>query len=294
VNGEVVGNPGVDVPRIGEIDVNTQLQRLAEWPISGMGLHPGGSNYVFVVRLTDPEKYDESDPPEDVDESASFFGIYKPQAGERPLRDFPGGTLHYRERAAYLVSKELGWPKIPPTVIRPGPHGEGSVQLFIDAAAPVVVAPSDDGEIGNAGDVGEEESIEPDNYFSLRDARLDDFRDMAMFDALVHNADRKGGSCIVSEDGQLWAIDHGLTFNQMARRRTVMFEFNGTEYPAKLLADVESLVELLESDSDLHGELKDLLTEQEIGDLVTRAKEMIELAHYPFLDPDRNVPWPMV
>ena len=117
---------------------------------------------------------------------------------------------------------------------------------------------------------------------------------MAMFDALVHNADRKGGSCIVSEDGQLWAIDHGLTFNQMARRRTVMFEFNGTEYPANLLADVESLVDVLESDSDLSGELNDLLAEQEIVDLVTRAKEMIEVRHYPFLDPDRNIPWPMV
>ena len=64
-----------------------------------------------------------------------MYGIYKPQAGERPLRDFPGGTLHNRELAAYLISRELGWPRIPPTVIRMGPHGEGSVQLFIDAVA---------------------------------------------------------------------------------------------------------------------------------------------------------------
>ena len=104
MSAEAAGDRRVDVPRIAEVDERTQLQRLTEWPISGMGLHPGGSNYVFVVRLTDPERYDESDPPEDVDESASFFGIYKPQAGERPLRDFPGGTLHFRERAAYLVS----------------------------------------------------------------------------------------------------------------------------------------------------------------------------------------------
>ena len=256
------------------------LQRLSEWPITGIGLHPGGSNYVFVVRLTDPEKYDSSAPPDEmpeVDESASIYGIYKPQAGERPLRDFPSGTLHYRERAAYLVSKELGWPRIPPTVIRPGPHGEGSVQLYIDAAPA-----SDDDE------------DEPDNYFSLRDDRLDDFRDMAMFDALVHNADRKGGSCIVSNDGLLWAIDHGLTFNQMARRRTVMFEFNGTEYPTELVSDVESMVGNVEGDSELQGELAKLLDRTEIDDLVTRGKEMIELGHYPFLDPDRNVPWPMV
>lgn len=275
-------------------DDSVPLQQLAEWPITGMGLHPGGSNYVFVVRLTDPVKYPElldqnasssgstletpeqnEEAPEEIDESASIYGIYKPQSGERPLRDFPAGTLHNRERAAYLVSRELGWPNIPPTVIRPGPHGEGSVQLLIDAA-PVP------------------DEREPDNYFTLRDERLADFRDMAMFDALVHNADRKGGSCIVSDDRKLWAIDHGLTFNQAARRRTVMFEFNGTEYPPNLLNDVETLVNVLESESNLSTQLKQRLSEPEIEDVVTRAKEMIELGHYPYLDPDANVPWPMV
>lgn len=267
------------------------IQQLTEWPITGIGLHPGGSNYVFVVRLTDPVKYPElldqsasssdstpetkEEVPDEIDESSSIYGIYKPQSGERLLRDFPAGTLHNRERAAYLVSRELGWPNIPPTVIRAGPHGEGSVQLFINAA-PV---PDD---------------REPDNYFTLRNERLEDFRDMAMFDALVHNADRKGGSCIVSDDRKLWAIDHGLTFNQFARRRTVMFEFNGTEYPANLLNDVEALIDVLESESKLSFELKQLISQPEVGDVVTRAKEMIELGHYPHLDPDANVPWPMV
>jgi uncharacterized repeat protein (TIGR03843 family) len=263
---------------VGLVDESTLLEQLSEWPITGIGLHPGGSNYVFVVRLTDPSKFDSGAAPEDmpeVDESASIYGIYKPQAGERPLRDFPGGTLHLRERAAYVLSKQLGWPRIPPTVIRSGPHGEGSVQLFIDAAE-------------------KPDEIEPDNFFSLRDERLNDFRDMAMFDALVHNADRKGGSCIVSDDGALWAIDHGLTFNGMARRRTVMFEFNGTEYPAKLLADVESFIGDLESDSAIKSEFLSLLDSSEIEDLVTRAKAMIEVGHYPVLDPDTNVPWPMV
>ncbi|MDG0867526.1 SCO1664 family protein [Candidatus Lucifugimonas marina] len=255
------------------------LGRLANWPITGIGLHPGGSNYVFVVRLTDPEKYDATRAEDEsyvVDESASIYGIYKPQAGERPLRDFPSGTLHNRERAAYLVSQKLGWPRIPPTVIRSGPHGEGSVQLFIDGA------PIPEGE------------DEPENYFSLRDDRLDDFRDMAMFDVLVHNADRKGGSCILDEEGRLWAIDHGLTFNQMARRRTVMFEFNGSAYPEELLANVEALISDLEADSDLAKDLTQLLSVPEIGDLVTRGREMVALGHYPVLDPDINVPWPMV
>ena len=268
------------------VDEATVLQRLADWPITGIGLHPGGSNYVFVVRLTDPEKFDStalataaSESPEEmpeVDESASFYAIYKPQAGERPLRDFPGGTLHYRERAAYLLSQELGWPRIPPTVIRTGPHGEGSIQLFIDAAPAA------------------EDADEPDNFFSLRDDRLDDFRDMAMFDALVHNSDRKGGSCIVDEAGLLWSIDHGLTFNQMARRRTVMFEFNGTEYPADLLGSVKSVIAGIEGDSVLAAEMGGLLSAPEIENLVTCGKKMIELGHYPVLDPDINVPWPMV
>ena len=262
-----------------DVDLNTDvaderavLQRLADWPITGIGLHPGGSNYVFVVRLTDPAKYDpESD--DEVDEVASIYGIYKPLRGEQPLRDFPGGTLHLRERAAYLVSKALGWPRIPPTVIRAGPRGEGSVQLFIDEA-------ESDGVGGN--------------FFSLREERLDDFRDIAMFDALVHNADRKGGSCIVSEDGQIWAIDHGLTFNQFARRRTVMFEFNGTRYPDELLGDVEALTDSLESGGELEVNLLKLLEQADIDELVTRAREMIEFGHYPVLDPDANVPWPMV
>ena len=285
--------PGPDVELKSDVPVERALlKRLADWPITGIGLHPGGSNYVFVVRLTDPEKYrpengDEIAPsssgpgepderpirPDEVDEDASTYGIYKPRAGERPLRDFPEGTLHYRERAAYLVSRELGWPRIPPTVIRDGPHGEGSVQLFIDAA-----------ESSGAGD----------DFFSLRDERLDDFKDIAMFDALVHNADRKGGSCIVSEDGRLWAIDHGLTFNQFARRRTVMFEFNGTRYPDELLGDVESLILTLESGGELDAELRKLLERSEIDEIVTRAREMIEFGHYPVLDPDANVPWPMV
>jgi uncharacterized repeat protein (TIGR03843 family) len=281
VNEKPVSDPANNTD-VSATDESTVLAQLSEWPITGMRLHPGGSNYVFVVRLTDPEKHDDSaayvegDEPPVVDEEASIYGIYKPQAGERPLRDFPGGTLHKRERAAYLVSQELGWPRIPPTVIRPGAHGEGSVQLFIDAV------------------VGEDEDDEPENYFSLRDERLNDFRDMAMFDALVHNADRKGGSCIVSADNRLWAIDHGLTFNQLARRRTVMFEFNGTAYQPDLLADVDALIFTLESESDLKKELAKLVEKSEIDDLVTRGKEMIELGHYPFLDPDTNVPWPMV
>ncbi len=243
----------------------TTLRRLQEWPITGTGLHPGGSNYVFVVRLQpDPEATNSEDTGAD-----EILGIYKPSAGERPLRDFPYGSLHNRERAAYLVANSLGWPRIPPVVIRDGPHGEGSVQLFIDAETSA-------------------------NYFSMRDDCLHLFEPIAMFDVLVHNADRKGGSCLKADDGMLWAIDHGLTFNPLARRRTVMFEFNGQAYPAPLLSDLEELRGQLEPGCALADQLRELLDDDEVEDLARRADGMIARKTQPVLDPNVNVPWPFV
>ena len=230
--------------------------RLANWSINGIGLHPGGSNYVFVVRLAEDDE--------------EVFGIYKPAAGERPLRDFPYGTLHNREWAAYILADALGWPAVPPTVVRDGPHGVGSVQLFIDADF-------------------------TKHYFNLRDERLDDYIPVAMFDVLINNADRKGGACLLDGDDRIWAVDHGLTFNPMARRRTVMFEFNGTPYPEELLKSVENLMRTIDdAGSDLRDKLSGALDEPEIDSLIRRGTEMVESRTFPHLDPDWNVPWPMI
>ena len=230
--------------------------RLNNWPINGIGLHPGGSNYVFVIRL--------------VDQDDEIYAIYKPASGERPLRDFPYGTLHNREWSAYLLADALGWPAVPPTVVREGPHGIGSVQLFIDADF-------------------------TKHYFNLRDERLDDYTPIAMFDVLINNADRKGGACLLDAEGQLWAVDHGLTFNPLARRRTVMFEFNGTPYPEDLLEALNSLISSLENGNDeLQNKLSGTLDEHEIASLIRRGKEMIQNRTFPILDPDWNVPWPMI
>lgn len=231
-------------------------RRLSEWPITGLGLHPGGSNYVFVVRLADGED--------------EIYGIYKPAAGERPLRDFPYGTLHHREWSAYIVADALGWPAVPPTVVREGPHGVGSVQLFIDA------------------DFAK-------HYFNMRDDRLDDYMPVAMFDVLINNADRKGGACLLDADGRIWAVDHGLTFNPMARRRTVMFEFNGTSYSDELLVSVERLLHVLDRpDSVIRERLSTALDEHEIDSLARRGEDMVKDRVFPVLDPDWNVPWPMI
>lgn len=231
-------------------------RRLNEWPITGIGLHPGGSNYVFVVRMVDGDD--------------EIYGIYKPAAGERPLRDFPYGTLHHREWSAYIIADALGWPAVPPTVVREGPHGIGSVQLFIDA------------------DFAK-------HYFNMREDRLGDYTPVAMFDVLVNNADRKGGACLLDADGRIWAVDHGLTFNPMARRRTVMFEFNGTPYPDELLDSVQELAESLDQpDSALREKLATALDDHEIDSLLRRAEEMVKDRVFPVLDPDWNVPWPMI
>ena len=257
-------------------DPKLLLRRLNEWTISGMGLHPGGSNYVFVVKLEDPEREAETRKAgagtEGVGEDENaLYGIYKPATGERPLRDFPYGTLHNRERAAYLLSTELGWPDVPPTVIRGGPHGEGSVQYFIDA------------------------DVEA-NYFTLRDECLHLFEPVAMFDVLTHNADRKGGSCLKSEaDGRIWAIDHGLTFNPHARRRTVMFEFNGQQYSTDRLNDIERVVrELDRPASDFRVAISALLDGEEIAGLIRRGEQMLQSRKFPMLDPNVNVPWPFI
>ena len=240
------------------------LRRLQEWPITGIGLHPGGSNYVFVVRL-------EPEPRSEGQESNGdhLLAIYKPASGERPLRDFPYGTLHLRERAAWLLSRELGWPLVPPTVVRDGPHGEGSVQLFIDSDPRA-------------------------NFFTMRDEMLDRFAPIAMFDVLIQNADRKGGSCLNGTDGRLWAIDHGLTFNPLARQRTVMLEFCGRAYSEAELASIVRLSESLKSDDGIANQMAEILNPREMASLVERADRMVSEGAYPLLDPNMNVPWPFI
>ena len=243
-------------PAVAELSADEVLRRLSEWDVTGIGLHPDGSNYVFVVKLSDG--------------SEDLYGIYKPSSGERPLRDFPYGTLHNREWSAYQVSAALGWPNVPPTVIREGPHGIGSVQLYIDA------------------DFSR-------HYFNERDERLQDYEPVAMFDVLINNADRKGGACLIDSDDKLWAVDHGLTFNPLVRRRTVMFEFNGLDYPDLLLNDLKALsAQISDDSSELSCCLHDVLEPGEVESLGRRCDEMLSSGRFPILDPNYNVPWPMV
>lgn len=224
--------------------------------VEGGELVPQGSNYTFVVQLRVDDLH--------------FLGIYKPSDGERPLWDFPYGTLHYRERCSFLVSQALGWNLIPPTVIRDGPHGEGSMQLYV---------PHD----------------RQSNYFTLREEGRPELVLIAVFDLLANNTDRKGGHCFKGDDGRVWAIDHGLTFHVDPKLRTVIWDFSGQKLPGNLVNDLKRLDnELGDRGSPLRREMEDLLDQEEVGVFRRRVKAFLENPRLPHPEEYRSFPWPPV
>jgi uncharacterized repeat protein (TIGR03843 family) len=240
-------------------EVEPDLTALLKNEMELEGLMPWSSNYTFLVTLSK------------VKNQTKLMAIYKPCQGERPLWDFPSGNLCYREFASYLVSQALGWPRIPSTVLREGPHGPGSVQLFVDA---------------------EYEA----HYFNLRhiSALIEDFRRVAIFDYIINNADRKGGHCLKGKDGQIWAIDHGLTFHTDFKLRTVIWEFCEEAIPACLLEDLERLHNQLGDSSELCRILSFFINLKEIQAFKRRIDRLIAAGHLPELHSSRNIPFPPV
>ena len=202
----------------------------------------------------------------------STLAIYKPQRGESPLWDFPLGTLGQREVATFLVDQALGWGLVPPTVLRDGPYGSGSVQLFVEA----------------------QEEI---NFFTIQDdaGYADDLRRLAALDLICNNADRKAGHCLVDRDGRLWAIDNALTFHVDPKLRTVIWDFAGTRLPARIGSDLKRMLGLLgDREQGLGRALEDLLSEEEVAALAQRAQHLFAAMRYPQPGPWRAVPWPLV
>jgi hypothetical protein len=195
--------------------------------------------------------------------------VYKPQRGERPLWDFPDGTLCLREYGAFVVSQALGWELVPPTVLREGPYGLGSIQLYVDA----------DPE---------------EHFFYLRDLFPDEFMRVALFDVLVNNADRKGGHCLRDRFGHVWCIDHGLTFNSQPKLRTVIWDYAGQRIPRKLLHDLHEFKEQLANANEVSSSLERLLSAREMQMLQRRLDALLESGCFPHPGPGRNVPWPLV
>jgi hypothetical protein len=239
--------PGITPAPLAELDALALLQT-AEFTASK--LIPWGSNYSFAAAL-------------ETENGGSQLAIYKPRNGEAPLYDFPDGTLYLRECAAYVLSRLLGWDLVPPTVIRDGPHGVGSVQLYIEPA----------------GDTHEARLF----WGSCRP----EIERLVLFDHLANNADRKIGHCLRDRWGKVWGIDHGLTFNRYPKLRTVLWQYVGAPVSPTLLADLRRF----RRTDEPRRELAPYLDHSEIDALVARIDRFIETGAYPNLNPRRNVPY---
>jgi uncharacterized repeat protein (TIGR03843 family) len=230
-----------------------EFVRLAE--IGDGWLHPRSSNYTFVVELKHGER--------------RGFGMYKPQRGEASLWDFPLG-LYRRECAAYELAKLLGWALVPPTVVRDGEAGVGSLQLFVAS--------------GDESD-----------FFSLRESHKEELFRMAVFDMVANNADRKGGHCFLGPTGALLGVDHGLTFHQEHKLRTVIWDFAGERVPDELLANVQALQALLSThDSPVVTVLAGLIDETELAALRARIDEIVTTPIMPHPYSRHDIPYPLL
>ena len=222
-----------------------------------LGLLPHSSNYTFLARL-------------ELAGDGETLAVYKPEQGESPLWDFPSGSLHRREVAAYRLARFLGWPLVPPTVTRErAPHGVGSLQLFIQA------------ESRNA-------------FFDIRDDSPEELLPVALFDVLTNNADRKAGHHLRDGSGRLWVIDHGLTFHADPKLRTIIWDFAGEPLPRAFRPDLERASAALES-GELRRRLRGLVSGRELQLLRRRADGLLDPA-WRFPEPSSawSVPWPPV
>jgi hypothetical protein len=230
------------------------LEALREGELEVLGRLPGSSNQALVVLvhhagLAEP-----------------IHAVYKATVAERPLFDFPIGTLARREVAAFLVSEATGWGLVPPTVLRDGPYGVGMVQQWIhgDPSVDLVALVVED------------------------DPRL---RRMAVFDAIVNNTDRKGGHLVPMPDGHVYGVDHGVTFSIEPKLRTVLWGWVGTPFEAGELAGLEQVQAGLRA--GLGAALRELLDPAEVTATRRRVASLLRFRRFPRPNPDwPSIPWP--
>ena len=240
-------------------DATLEILRLGDIEVVGRIVE--SSNNAMFVRVTQPCP----DPGPD----RTIEAIYKPTLGERPLDDFPDGTLARREAAAWHVSEAMGWDIVPPTLLRDGPFGEGMVQAFIepDPTVDVVAMIIED------------------------DPRL---RRMATFDAAVNNTDRKGGHILPVDGGRhIHGVDHGVTFSVVPKLRTVLWGWRGTPFEDDERAGLERLHDGLAEDAPLRRDLRGLISGGEVRALSRRVDRLLDEGCFPF--PSATwpaVPWP--
>jgi uncharacterized repeat protein (TIGR03843 family) len=226
---------------------------LAEGEIEVLGRIPWASNATLLAEISS--------------EGLTGLAVYKPERGERPLWDFPDGTLHRREVAAYQVSECLGWGLVPLTITRDGPFGTGSLQLWVDADP----------------DVTAFDLLAEDDPALSR---------IAAFDVVVNNADRKAGHCLRGGDGRVWAIDHGVCFHAEPKLRTVLWDLADLRLDADVLDDLRRFAGAVEG--ELAGTLTTLLDRDERAALADRARSLARAGRLPRPGSGRSWPWPLV
>jgi uncharacterized repeat protein (TIGR03843 family) len=247
-----------------------------------VGRIPESSNLSVLGRVGGPE---------------GIHVIYKPVRGERPLWDFPEGTLAGREVAAHLVSELGGWRVVPTTILRDGPLGPGAVQQWIgDPSAPL---PSD--QVVDLAPLGRTPSgwlrvldgETPDGTpVSVVHAASDDVRSLSVLDAVLNNSDRKGSHCLRDEAGRLWAIDHGVSFHATPKLRTVLWGWAGQPFTRADLTRLEALRDGLRH-SDSRQALEALLPIEDVLALERRVQALLRHGRHPLPSPGwPSVPWP--
>jgi uncharacterized repeat protein (TIGR03843 family) len=216
-----------------------------------LGRLPFASNATLLARTT-----------------ADELVVYKPEAGERPLWDFPGGTLAAREALTYEISAAAGLDLVPETILAEGPFGLGSMQRF----------------------VSEDQAFDPAPFINSGDASL---WPVAVLDIIVNNADRKAGHILRDlEDGRLWCIDHGVTLHDEPKLRTVLWVFSGCDLPEEMVESVRLLADRL--DDVLSSEAAQRLNEFETDALRRRVRALLRRPVHPHPPLDRPaMPWPL-
>jgi uncharacterized repeat protein (TIGR03843 family) len=221
--------------------------------------------------------------------------VYKPVRGERPLWDFPDGTLAGREVSAFLVSRATGWDLVPPTILRDGPLGVGACQLWIDEPdecetligfVPAYDIPAGWFAVASARDEG-------GDAYALAHADDPRLARLAVLDAVINNADRKGGHVLYAPGGDIYGVDHGVTFHVENKLRTVLWGWTGKSIPPDVLETLARLAEQL--DGSLGELLEEHLTVSEVQHVRLRVRRLLRAARFP--TPPREwpaVPWPPI
>jgi uncharacterized repeat protein (TIGR03843 family) len=221
--------------------------------------------------------------------------VYKPVRGERPLWDFPDGTLAGREVSAYLVSQATGWDLVPPTILRDGPLGVGACQLWIDepeeAESLIGFVPAYDVPEGWLAVASARD--EDGDAYALAHADDPRLARLAILDAVINNADRKGGHVLYAPDGRIYGVDHGVSFHVENKLRTVLWGWTGKPIPPDAAETLTALGAAL--DGSLGERLEEHLTISEVQHVRLRVRRLRRAARFPQPPVDwPAVPWPPV